>query len=50
MIDSTKIGKSALSRVMGLSEIDILVTNSDADPKIVQTLTEMGVDVRLVPA
>jgi DeoR/GlpR family transcriptional regulator of sugar metabolism len=50
MIDSTKIGKSALSRVMGLSEIDILVTNSDADPQIVQTLTELGVDVRLVPA
>ena len=50
MIDSTKIGKSALSRVMALSEIDILVTNSDADPEIVQALDEMGVDVRLVPA
>jgi len=50
MIDSTKIGRGALSRVMGLSEIDILVTNSDADPRIVQALIEMGVDVRLVPA
>ncbi len=50
LIDSTKIGKNALSRVMGLSEIDILVTNSDADPRMVQAITEMGVDVHLVPA
>lgn len=48
MIDSTKIGKSALSRVMGLNEIDILVTNHDADEKIINTLIERGVDVRLV--
>lgn len=50
MIDSTKIGKSALSRVMGLSEIDILITNSDADPEIIRAITDMGVDVQLVPA
>ncbi len=50
LIDSTKIGKNALSRVMGLSEIDILVTNSDADPRMIQAITEMGVDVHLVPA
>jgi len=48
ILDSTKIGKGALSRVMGLSEIDILVTNSDADPSIILALKEQGVDVRLV--
>jgi DeoR/GlpR family transcriptional regulator of sugar metabolism len=48
MIDSTKIGRSALSRVMGLSEIDILVTNHDADQQIIQEMVERGVDVRLV--
>lgn len=48
MLDSTKIGKSALSRVMGLNEIDVLVTNNDADPGIIGNLVEIGVDVRLV--
>jgi DeoR/GlpR family transcriptional regulator of sugar metabolism len=48
MIDSTKIGKGALSRVMRLNEIDILVTNHDADENIINTLIERGVDVRLV--
>ena len=48
MLDSTKIGKSALSRVMGLGEIDILVTNSDADQTIINALIAQGVDVRLV--
>jgi DeoR/GlpR family transcriptional regulator of sugar metabolism len=48
MLDSTKIGKSALSRVMNISEIDILVTNSDADPEIISALEAQGLDVRLV--
>lgn len=48
MLDSTKIGKPALSRVMGLTEIDILVTNQDADTGIINQLRENGVDVRLV--
>jgi DeoR/GlpR family transcriptional regulator of sugar metabolism len=48
VLDSNKIGKPALSRVMGLSEIDILVTNSDADPEIIDALIESGLDVRLV--
>ncbi len=48
VIDSLKIGRSALSRVMGLSEIDILVTNKDADPAIIQALQDIGMDVRLV--
>jgi len=48
MLDSTKIGKSALSQVMSINEIDILVTNHDADPIIVSGLTDKGVDVRLV--
>ncbi len=48
MVDSMKIGKSALSRVMGLSEIDILVTNQDANPDIIRRLRDQGLDVRLV--
>lgn len=48
MLDSTKIGKGALTRVMGLNEIDVLVTNHDADPEIIAALIESGMDVRLV--
>lgn len=48
MLDSTKIGKTALSKVMGINEVDILVTNSDADPEIIQGLEDQGVDIRLV--
>ena len=48
MLDSTKIGKGALTRVMGLNEIDVLVTNHDADPEIIAVLLESGMDVRLV--
>jgi DeoR/GlpR family transcriptional regulator of sugar metabolism len=47
MLDSTKIEKKALSKVMGINEMDILVTNSDADPVVVQALEDQGVDVRL---
>jgi DeoR/GlpR family transcriptional regulator of sugar metabolism len=48
MLDSTKIGKAALSRVMGLTEFDLLITNQDADPGIIHALIDKGVDVRLV--
>lgn len=48
MLDSEKIGRSALSRVMALSEIDILVTNQDANPVIINELLKRGLDVRLV--
>lgn len=50
MLDSTKIGRGALSRVMALSEIDILITNDDADPEIIDALIARDVDVRLVKA
>ena len=48
LLDSTKIGKKSLSRVMGLNEFDILVTNQDADPEIINALRAMNIDVRLV--
>jgi len=48
MLDSQKIGRSALSKVMAISEIDILVTNDDADPEIIDQLVQRGLDVRLV--
>jgi DeoR/GlpR family transcriptional regulator of sugar metabolism len=48
MMDSRKIGRTALSRVMGLNEIDILITNDDADPNIIAAIRSQGVDVRLV--
>lgn len=47
MLDSSKIGKPGLSKVMGIGEVDILVTNVDADPQIISVLQEKGLDVRL---
>lgn len=48
MLDSSKIGKGALSRVMGLTEVDMLVTNDDADKDLINALIDRGVDVRMV--
>ncbi|NLN70858.1 MAG: DeoR/GlpR transcriptional regulator [Chloroflexi bacterium] len=48
MLDSMKIGKGALTQVMGLNEIDVLVTNHDADPTIIAALIERGMDIRLI--
>lgn len=48
MLDSKKIGRSALTKVMAISEIDILITNQDADPEIIDELLKRDLDVRLV--
>ena len=48
MMDSSKIGKSALSRVMGINEVDILITNKNAEAEIIDSIRDRGVDVRLV--
>jgi DeoR family transcriptional regulator of aga operon len=46
--DSTKLGRSAFAQIRGPSEVDILVTDSDADPGLVKELTEIGIEVSCV--
>ncbi len=45
--DSSKIGKVALARVAKLTEIDILITDQQADPKEIALLREQGLEVIL---
>ena len=43
--DSSKVGKRAFARICGLTEIDVLVTDTGIDPVDAVTLQEAGVEV-----
>ncbi len=43
--DSTKLGKSAFSRVASLEDVDVLVTNKKEDSSEIGLLREMGAEV-----
>ncbi len=45
--DSSKLMKRSLSVIAALSQLHMLITDTDADPKIVDALRRRGVDVRL---
>jgi DeoR/GlpR family transcriptional regulator of sugar metabolism len=46
--DSSKIGVIGLVTIMPLTDIDMLVTDSDAPPEFVEELRNHGVEVILV--
>jgi DeoR/GlpR family transcriptional regulator of sugar metabolism len=46
--DSSKLGRVAFGHVCDLDDIDILVTDTDADQQMVDELRAAGVDVRCV--
>ena len=46
--DYTKIGKSFFMSIAPLREIDVLVTNQEADPEAIAKIREQGVEVFLV--
>jgi DeoR/GlpR family transcriptional regulator of sugar metabolism len=46
--DSSKLGAVAFSRVCQVSDLDVLITDTDADPRLVEQLVGAGVDVRSV--
>lgn len=48
LADSTKLGKRSNFILCPLSEIDILITDSEADPKMVRLFEEAGIQVVLV--
>jgi DeoR family transcriptional regulator of aga operon len=43
--DSTKLGQVAFARICGISDIDEVITDRDADPSEVAALEEAGVHV-----
>lgn len=47
--DSTKLGNRTFARICRTSEIDDLVTDADADPRLLDGLREAGVNVLLAP-
>jgi DeoR family transcriptional regulator of aga operon len=44
---SEKLGRRAFARICPLSAIHVLVTDSGADPDIVQQLRDAGIEVHL---
>ena len=46
--DSSKLGRVAFGHVCDLDDIDIVVTDAEADPQTVDELRAAGVDVRCV--
>ena len=46
--DSSKLGRVAFGHVCDLADIDIVVTDAEADEQVVVDLVAAGVDVRRV--
>lgn len=47
--DGSKIGRATLAKVADLSELDVLITDSTADPVELEAIASSGVDVRVAP-
>ena len=47
LADSSKLGRTGLTTIVPLSEVDVLVTDSAADPALVARIREAGVEVLL---
>jgi DeoR/GlpR family transcriptional regulator of sugar metabolism len=46
--DSSKLSRAGLVRVIGIGQIQVLITDRDAPPEIVKAIRAEGVEVRLV--
>jgi DeoR/GlpR family transcriptional regulator of sugar metabolism len=49
LVDSSKFGRTALSYFGPVTELDIVVTDAEADPRMLRGLRERGIDVRVAP-
>ncbi|WP_369372218.1 DeoR/GlpR family DNA-binding transcription regulator [Promicromonospora sp. Populi] len=47
--DGSKVGRVTLAKMADLAEIDVLVTDSTADPEALVAIAAAGVDVQIVP-
>ncbi len=48
VIDSSKIGRQGLAAVVPLSDLDVLITDDEAEPAFVEQARALGVDVRIL--
>ena len=46
--DSTKLGRRAFARICSPEEVDLLITDRDADPHVLDALRDAGIEVMLV--
>jgi DeoR/GlpR family transcriptional regulator of sugar metabolism len=49
LVDSSKFERTALSLFGRVSDLDVVVTDADADPQMLRGLRERGIDVRVAP-
>lgn len=49
LVDHTKLGRVALHRVLPLNEFDLIITDSGADPAILDAWAADGIKYRVVP-
>jgi DeoR family fructose operon transcriptional repressor len=47
LADHTKIGRDTMCQTVPTQHIDVLITDSKADPAVMRALVEAGVDVRI---
>jgi DeoR family transcriptional regulator of aga operon len=47
--DGSKVGKVSLVHVYPADELDLIITDSSADPAVVAALRDRGIEVRVVP-
>jgi DeoR family fructose operon transcriptional repressor len=45
LADSSKLGREHLVRFAGVDDVDVLVTDSEADPDAIAALTSAGMEV-----
>ena len=50
LADHSKIGLETMCQTVPAERIDVLITDSGADPREVRQLTELGMDVRSRPS
>ena len=49
LCDSSKFGKRGFGKICGLESIHQIITDNNVSPRIVESLTEMGIEVIVVP-
>jgi DeoR/GlpR family transcriptional regulator of sugar metabolism len=47
LTDSSKLSKEGFAGVGPITDLDVLVTDSDADPRVVETIRQAGVEVKI---
>ncbi len=46
--DSTKVGKEGLCTICDLGQVDMLITDSDVSPQVVETIRAAGVETKII--